>query len=89
MMKMKIKNKIIIIFQILIAIMVAFIVSAMTPKIIHSFNESLSYYNQQTYSNALLQTELLNTSSSIKETTINVIINSPGCKSLFNNITNG
>jgi len=82
-MKIKIKDKTIIIFQILIAIMVAFIVSAMTPKIIHSFNESLSYYNQQTCSNALLQTELLNTSLS------DYIISSPSCKSLFNNITNG
>jgi len=85
---MKTEDKNIIIFQLLIAIAVVFLLTTVGSQVLTGFNESLSHFNQQACSNALLQVEMINNSSPLKETTINHIINSPGCQSLFSNNTN-
>ena len=87
-MKTKIENKTIILFQLLLAIAVVVTIFTIGPPALHDLNESLSQQVQQACIVNLLQAEMLNISS-LKEDTINIIINSPGCQSLFtNNITN-
>jgi len=88
MMKTKIENKTIILFQLLLAIAVVVTVSTIGPPALHDLNESLSQQVQQVCIINLVQAEMLN-SSSLKEAAINNIINSPGCQNLFtNNTTN-
>jgi len=88
MMKTKIENKTIIIFQLLLAIAVVVTISTIGPPTLHDLNESLSQQVQQACIVNLLQAEMLN-DSSLRAAAINNIINSPGCQSLFiNNTTN-
>ena len=88
MMKTKIENKTIIIFQLLLVIAVVVTISIIGPPMLYDLNESLNQQVQQVCIVNLLQAEMLN-NSSLKEAAINNIINSPGCQSLFtNNTTN-
>jgi hypothetical protein len=88
-MNAKIKNKNIVIFQLLLAMAVVVTISTIGPPALHDLNESLNQQVQQACIINLLQAEMLNTTPSLKEAAINNIINSPGCQNLFtNNTTN-
>jgi len=88
MMKTKIEDKTIVIFQLLLAMAVVATISIIGPPTLHDLNESLSQQVQQACIINLLQVEMLN-NSSLKEAAINYMINSPGCQNLFtNNTTN-
>jgi len=86
MMKTKIENKTIILFQLLLAMTVIVTISTIGPPALQSINESLSQQVQQACIISLSQAEMLNISS-LKEAAINNIVNSPGCQSLFINTT--
>ncbi len=84
---MKTEGKIIAIVELILAIAMLYIIFIIGPSVLHSLKESLEQQAQQVCAINVLQLEMLNTSSSIKEAAINSIINSSECQSLFTNNT--
>ncbi len=88
---MKTEDKFIAIVELILAIAMLYIIFIIGPSVLHSLKESLEQQAPQVCAINVLQLEMLNTSSSIKEAAINSIINSSECQSLFinNTTTNG
>jgi CII-binding regulator of phage lambda lysogenization HflD len=84
---MKTEGKFIKIVRLILAMVMLYTIFIIGPQMLHSLKESLEQQAQQVCFINLLQVEMLNTSSSIKEAAINSIINNPECQSLFTNNT--
>ncbi len=71
---MKTEGKIIAIVELILAIAMLYIIFIIGPSVLHSLKESLEQQAPQVCVLNVLQIEMLNTSSSIKEAAINSII---------------
>ena len=85
MMKTKIENKTIIIFQLLLAIAVVVTISTIGPPALHDLNESLSQQVQQAYNIGILNIQSSNINITYEKEVLDQIYNEE--LSLVNNLT--